>query len=53
MSKILGICVIYFDKVRCAGLYQKTKFIPLNSFFLNYESVSSTLKRGGGRKKQV
>ena len=26
---------------------------PLNSFFLNYESVSSTLKRGGGRKTGI
>ena len=28
---------------------------PLNSFFLNYESVSSTLKKGGGGEdeKQV
>ena len=24
---------------------------PLNSFFLNYESVSSTLKKGGKKKK--
>ena len=44
MLYILIRCVVQVS-IKIQNLF------PLNSFFLKYESVSSTLKKGGKRRK--